>query len=145
MVNIIGFILVALLVSAMATRAEKSKQELGDIQKSQVLQKFKRTLFVSSIAGGVIVTDLSGKVNFSTPKAREMLGVSISEGWNLSEQIQLYGGPPINFEKVTEISTDISLILPNEKHLSISISPLKEDEKRLALSLWSRMKLKWLK
>ena len=131
MVNIIGFILVALLVSAMATRAEKSKQELGDVQKNLKYYKNLNDLIVSSIAGGVIVTDLSGKVNFSTPKAREMLGVSISEGWNLSEQIQLYGGPPINFEKVTEISTDISLILPNEKHLSISISPLKEDEKRI--------------
>ena len=128
MINLIGFILVALLVSAMATRAEKSKQELGDVQKNLKYYRNLNDLIVSSLAGGVIVTDLSGKVNFSTPGAREMLGVSITEGWNLSEQIQLYGGPPINFEKLTETSFDIPLSLPNEKHLSISISPLKEDE-----------------
>lgn len=128
MINLIGFILVALLVSAMATRAEKSKQELGDVQKNLMYYRNLNDLIVSSIAGGVIVTDLSGKVKFSTPGAREMLGVSITEGWNLSEQIQLYGGPPINFEKLTETSFDIPLSLPNEKYLSISISPLKEDE-----------------
>ncbi len=131
MINLIGFILVALLVSAMATRAEKSKQELGDVQKNLKYYRNLNDLIVSSIAGGVIVTDLSGKVNFSTPKAREMLGVSISEGWNLSEQVQLYGGPPINFEKLKETSFDIPLSLPNEKHFLISISPLKEDETKV--------------
>lgn len=131
MINIFGLILVAILISAVSSKIEKSRQELGDAQKGLRYLEHINDLIVSSISGGIVVTDLTGKVTFSTHKARNLLGVNITEGWSLKEQIEDLGGPPIVFENLLKKGSEIPLSLPSEKHLMLSISPLFEEERKV--------------
>ncbi len=127
MTNLIGFFLVAMLISAMATRMEKSSRDLGAARKDLSYYRHLNDMIVSSFSGGIIVTDLDGKVTMSTPRGRELLSMTITEGWRLDEKIQSLGGPPLNFSGTLIKSCDIPLSLPGERHVMISISQLGED------------------
>ncbi|GEM_PF-1406960 len=131
MVNFLGFFLVALLISAVSGRVEQSRKELGDAQKGLKYLEHINDLIVSSISGGIAVTDLNGRVTFSTPKARSFLGVNISEGWSLKEQIEKLGGPSLNFENLSNEGIEMPLSLPSERHLMFSISSLFEEGKKI--------------
>jgi len=129
MINLIGFFLVATLISAMATRMEKSSRDLGAAQKDLSYYRHLNDLIVSSFSGGIIVTDLEGKVTMSTPKGRELLAMSVTEGWMLNEKIESLGGPPLKFAGSMIKSCDIPLSLPGDRHLMISISQLGEENR----------------
>jgi two-component system, NtrC family, sensor histidine kinase PilS len=126
--NLIGFFLVATLISAMATRMEKSRTELGAARKDLSYYRHLNDLIVSSLSGGIVVTDLSGKVNMSTAKGRELLAMTVTEGWKLNERIESLGGPPLNFSGGNINNCDIPLSLPNDNHVMVSISPLSEGD-----------------
>ncbi|MCX7830984.1 MAG: hypothetical protein N2445_08005, partial [Acidobacteria bacterium] len=66
MINLFGFLLVALLISAVSGRVEKSRKELDDAQKGLKHLEHINDLIVSSISGGIVVTDLNGTTTFST-------------------------------------------------------------------------------
>lgn len=127
MINLIGFFLVAILISAMATRMEKSSRDLGEAKKDLSYYRHLNDLIVSSFAGGIIVTDLEGRVKMSTPKGRELLTMTVTEGWKLNDKIESLGGPPLNFAGSVIRSCDIPLSLPGDRHVMISISQLSED------------------
>lgn len=131
MINFFGFFLVAILISAVSLRIEKSREELGEAKKGIKYLEHLNDLIVSSISGGIVVTDLNGKATFSTQKARNLLGVNITEGWSLREQIEDLGGPPIVFEHLAKEGSEIPLSLPSDKHLMLSISPLFEEDKKV--------------
>lgn len=130
-INIFGLILIAILISAVSSGIEKSRQELGDAQKGLKYLKNLNDLIVSSISGGIVVTDLNGNATFSTQKARELFGVNITEGWNLKEQIENLGGPPIIVENLSKNGSEIPLSLPSDKHLMVSITPIFEEGNKI--------------
>lgn len=131
MINIFGLILIAILISAVSSRIEKGRQELGDAKKGLKYLKNLNDLIVSSISGGIVVTDTNGKVTISSDKARNLLGVNITEGWNLKKQIEILGGPPILFENLSKEGIEIPLSLPSERHLVFSITPLFEEKTKV--------------
>lgn len=131
MINLLGFFLVALLMSAVSARVEKSKKELGDAQKGIKYLEHINDLIVSSISGGIVVTDLDGRVTFSTQRARNLIGVNITEGWSIRKQIEELGGPHLNFENLSKEGSEIPLALPSDRHLMLSISPLFEENNKV--------------
>ena len=135
LINITAFYLVAFLSSLLSEQARKSKSEL---QKKQVdfdqLEALNRNI-VQSISGGLLATDLEGRVTFFNKVAEEITGYNCSQVYhsNVEEILPFLkdrkgifkepsnpGHPPFRFESRFKKEDG------NVLYLGFSISPLKD-------------------
>lgn len=135
LINITAFYLVAFLSSLLSEQARKSKSEL---QKKQVdfdqLEALNRNI-VQSISGGLLVTDLEGRITFFNKVAEEITGYNFSQVYhsNAKEILPFLkdrkgnfkepsnsGHPPFRFE--SRFNREDGNVL----YLGFSISPLKD-------------------
>lgn len=142
--HLAGFLLVAMLMSAMLSRQEHSDATLGRVRKDLSYFRDLNDQIVSSFSGGLVTSDREGTVSFANPSARALLDETLPEGWNLFRRIEALSGaalpPP---EEIPLAGKELHLTLPRDRYLRILLSPLKEGSSHqgyLAL-LWDETEL----
>jgi len=124
MAHLVGFLLVAALITAMASRQERSDATLGLIQKDLSLLRNLNDQIVSSIAGGLVTTDGEGRVTFANTTARRLLDETLPEGWNLMDRLAVLSGEERAPDLPDHGVRELRLALPGDRHLHIALSPL---------------------
>lgn len=125
--NILGLLLIALLVSAIVKGMERSSTELGKAKSDLNYFRYLNDLIVSSISGGIIIVDKSGRVNYSNEKARELLNIHITEGWNLNDQLKNLGAQPIDLSLINK-NKEIPVSLLSDRHFMFSVSLIHSEQ-----------------
>ncbi len=132
MTHLLGFLLVAALISAMASRLESTDATLGMVQKDLYLLRHLNDQIVSSIAGGLVTTAGGGEVTFANPTARRLLGETLPEGWNLFRRLEHLAQLEAPLERQLGAEPrEFHLDLPEDRHLHVTLSGLLDGERRV--------------
>lgn len=130
LIHIVGFVLVALLVSYLAENLRKARSRLVEVQEqSRKLQAVTRHV-VQSVNAGIIATDLEGKILHINPAGRKILNPP-EDFSNIYEILPLKGNL-LRSSLARVRSTDSPLRL-NAHHkftgqsLGLTIGPLEDD------------------
>lgn len=123
----LGFFLVAGLVSVMSGRIERASATLGMVQKDLTSLRHLNDQIVSSMAGGLVTTDLDGTVTFANETALRLMGETHPTGWSLLGRLGAIA-PPANLPETLELDTHavFQLELPGDRHLLFLLAPLRE-------------------
>jgi two-component system sensor histidine kinase PilS (NtrC family) len=123
----LGFFLVAGLVSVMSGRLETTSATLGVVQRDLISLRHLNDQIVSSMAGGLVTTDLDGTVTFSNDAALRILEERALRGASLLGRLRILkaGGPlPEALEPGTEGA--FQLELPGDRHVLLLLAPLRK-------------------
>ncbi len=125
MTHLVGFLLVAILITAMSSRLEKSDATLGLVQKDLSRLRHLNDQIVSSISGGVVTTDQRGTVTFANSQARKLLGETLPEGWNFFHRLRTLGSEDsLSSPLQPSEPSEIHLATADDRRLYLSVSPL---------------------
>lgn len=120
--HLVGFLLVAVLITTMVSRQESADATLGLVRKDLSYLRSLNDQIVSSISGGLVTTDGAGDVTFANPAARKFLDETLPEGWNLFRRLESLAGEAA--PKPEQGAQEVHLALPGDRHLQVTLSPL---------------------
>jgi two-component system sensor histidine kinase PilS (NtrC family) len=132
MTHLVGFLLVAFLITAMASRLERSDATLGLVRKDLSRLRHLNDQIVSSISGGLVTADERGMVTFANVAARKLFGETLPEGWNLFHRLQTLGhDDSIGEPPRSADPREMHLTTADERRLHVSVSPLMDGGARV--------------
>lgn len=128
----LGFFLVAGLVSVMSGRLESASATLGVVQRDLSSLRNLNDQIVSSMAGGLVTTDLEGTVTFANEPALEMLGEGAPSGWNLLGTLRATAArDPLPEVLAREASGAFQLEFSGDRHILLLLAPLLNGAERV--------------
>ncbi len=132
MTHLVGFLLVAFLITAMSSRLERSNATLGLVRKDLSRLRHLNDQIVSSISGGLATADERGMVTFANAAARKLFGETLPEGWNLFHRLQTLGhGDAIAEPPQSADPSELHLTMADDRRLHVSVSPLMDGGTRV--------------
>jgi two-component system, NtrC family, sensor histidine kinase PilS len=123
----LGFFVVAGLISVMSGRIETTSATLGMVQKDLTSLRHLNDQIVSSMAGGLVTTDLHGTVTFANDAALALLSQRTPVGWDLLGRLRSLASKGALPERLDSGTVGaFQLEISEDRHLLLLLAPLRE-------------------